>query len=142
MIDDPTIVIKTIDATVALNTMTRTRGATSPMTKRMTPGTITSRKIATGPCIMTSPLCQVPEICPEKGVNLVPDLLHVCILGLALAQAAGATTTIMSTMTIASQVQPSSMGICIPRTTMMDIPIASTKKTIFATFSAPKAKKK
>ena len=43
---------------------------------------------------MTSPLCQAPAICPEEGVNLVPD--HLCTLvlalGLALAQAAGATT--------------------------------------------------
>jgi hypothetical protein len=54
---------------------------------------------------MTSPLCQVPAIRPEEGVNLVPD--HLCTLGLALgfalAQAAGAKTTIMSTKTIASQ---------------------------------------
>jgi hypothetical protein len=44
---------------------------------------------------MTSPLCQAPATCPDEGVNLAPDLFHV--LGLTLAQAAGATTTIMST---------------------------------------------
>jgi hypothetical protein len=53
---------------------------------------------------MTSTLCQVSAICPEEGVNLVPD--HRCALGLALilAQAAGATTTIMLTKTTASRV--------------------------------------
>ncbi len=54
---------------------------------------------------MTSPLCQAPAICPEEGVNLVPDLLCALVLVLALAhaQAAGATTTIMSNKMIASQ---------------------------------------
>jgi hypothetical protein len=52
---------------------------------------------------MTSPLCQAQAICPEEGVNLVQDLLCtlVLILGLALAQAAGATKIIMLTMMIA-----------------------------------------
>ncbi len=58
---------------------------------------------------MTSPLCQALAICPEEGVDLVPD--HLCALGLALTQAAGATTTIMSTKMIASQVQLPSTGI-------------------------------
>jgi hypothetical protein len=91
IIDDPTIVIETIDATIALNAMTRTQRVPSPMTRRMIAGAITSRKRATRPCIMTSPLCQALAICPEEGVDLVPDLL--CILGPVLAQAAGATTT-------------------------------------------------
>jgi hypothetical protein len=84
---------------------------------------------------MTSPLCQVPEICPEEGVDLIPDYLCALVLalGLAIAQAAGATTTIMLTKMIPSQVQPPSMGIhpsmgiCTPRTTMMDITIARIK---------------
>jgi hypothetical protein len=84
---------------------------------------------------MTSPLHQAPAICLEEGVDLVPD--HLCALvlalGLALAQAAGATTTIMLTKMIASQVQPPSTGIhpstgiCTPRMTMMHITIARTK---------------
>jgi hypothetical protein len=84
---------------------------------------------------MTSPLCQAPAICPEEGVDLVPD--HLCALslslGLALAKAAGATTTIMSTKTLTSQVQPPNMsihpstGIRTPRMTMMDITITQTK---------------
>jgi hypothetical protein len=53
---------------------------------------------------MTSTLCQVPAICREEGVNLVSD--HLCALvlalGLALAQAAGVTTTIMLIKTTAS----------------------------------------
>jgi hypothetical protein len=44
---------------------------------------------------MTSPFCQAWGIRPEKGVALAQDLLCALILGLALAQAAGATTTIM-----------------------------------------------
>jgi hypothetical protein len=44
---------------------------------------------------MTSPLCRVRATCPEKGVTLAQDLLCTLILDLALAQAAGATTTIM-----------------------------------------------
>jgi hypothetical protein len=53
---------------------------------------------------MTSPLCRAPAICPEEGVNLIQDLICalVLVLGLALAQAAGAMTTIMSTMMNAS----------------------------------------
>ncbi len=74
---------------------------------------------------MTSPLCQALAICPEEGVDLVPDLLCVFVLDLALAQAAGAATTIMLTKMIATQ--PSSAGICTPRTTMTDIIIARTK---------------
>jgi hypothetical protein len=84
---------------------------------------------------MTSPLCQAPAICPEEGVDLVPDHLRTLVLalGLALAHAAGATTTIMLTKTIASRVQPPSTsihpstGLCTPRTMMMDITIARTK---------------
>jgi hypothetical protein len=53
---------------------------------------------------MTSPLHQAPTIKPGEGADLVPD--HLCALGLALAQEAGATTTIMSTKTMTSQVQP------------------------------------
>ncbi len=78
---------------------------------------------------MTSPLCLAPAIPPEEGVNLVPDLLSalVLVLGLTLAQAAGATTTIMSNKMIASQAQPPSAGIHTPRTTMTDITIAQTR---------------
>jgi hypothetical protein len=80
---------------------------------------------------MTSPLCQVPVICPEEGVNLVQDLLCALVLGLALAQAAGATPIIMLTKMIASQAQPPSAGICTPRMTMTDIIIARTKRIPF-----------
>jgi hypothetical protein len=51
---------------------------------------------------MTSPLCQVPAICPEEEVDLVPDLLCALALVLALSQAAGATKTIMLNNMIAS----------------------------------------
>jgi hypothetical protein len=44
---------------------------------------------------MTSPLHQAQAISPEKGVALAQDLFCALVLGLALAQAAGAMTTIM-----------------------------------------------
>jgi hypothetical protein len=55
---------------------------------------------------MTSPLHQAPAICPEEGVDLVPDLLHALVLILPLTQAAGATKTIMSNNMIASRARP------------------------------------
>jgi hypothetical protein len=60
---------------------------------------------------MTSP--QAPAIFPKEGVNLIPDHLHtfIHVLGLALAQAAGVTITIMLIKTTASQLQHPSMGI-------------------------------
>jgi hypothetical protein len=94
-IANPTIVIKTIDATIVLDTTTRTQRAISPTTRRMITSAITSRKKATRPCIMTSPLCQARAACLEKGVVLVQDLLHALVLGLALARAAEATITTM-----------------------------------------------
>ena len=81
---------------------------------------------------MTSPLHQAPAICPEEGVDLVPDLLHALALVLALAQAAGATKTIMSNIMIASQAQPPNGGVCIPRTMMMDITIIRTRAIAFS----------
>jgi hypothetical protein len=128
MINNLTIVIETINAAITLDATTRMQGARSPTTRRMIAGAITSRKRATRPWIMTSPLCQVPAICPEEGVNLVPD--HLCALGLALAQAVGATPIIMSTKMIASQVQTPRMGIhpstgiCTLRRTITGITIA------------------
>jgi hypothetical protein len=80
---------------------------------------------------MTSPFHRALAICSEEGVNLVPDLLCTLVLILTLAQAAGATTTIMSNNMIASQAQPPNAGICTPRTTMMDITIARTKAILF-----------
>jgi hypothetical protein len=82
---------------------------------------------------MTSP--QAPAICPNKGVDLVPD--HLCALvitlGLALTQAAGATATTTLTKMTASQVQPpsngiyQSTGICTPKMMMTDTFIDRTK---------------
>ncbi len=92
-----TIVIKTINATIALDVMTRTQKASSPTTRRMIPSMITLRRGVTRPCIMTSPPSQAPAIHPEKGVDLVQDLLCTLDLGLGLAQAARARTIIMST---------------------------------------------
>ncbi len=53
---------------------------------------------------MTSPLHQALAIPPKERVDLIPDHLHALglALDLGLAQAAGATTTIMLTKTIAS----------------------------------------
>ncbi len=78
---------------------------------------------------MTSPLPQAPAICPEEGVDLIQDLLQVLvlILGLALAQAAGAKATIILNKMIASQAQPPSVVICTPRTMRTDITITQTR---------------
>jgi hypothetical protein len=74
---------------------------------------------------MTSPLSQAPAIFPEKELNLVQDVLHALKRGLALAQAAKATTTIMLTKMIAGQIHPSSAGThTSPRVTMADAFIA------------------
>jgi hypothetical protein len=65
---------------------------------------------------------------PEKEVNLIQDLLCALNLGLALAQADGATTTIMSTKMIANRVQSPSAGTRTPpRVMTADAFIALTK---------------
>jgi hypothetical protein len=95
---------------------------------------------------MTSPLCQAPPICLKEGVDLIPDHLHALSLALALVQAIGATTIIMLTKMIASQVQPPGegihpcMGICTPRTTMTDITITRTKAILFCHLLHSKSK--
>jgi hypothetical protein len=100
-------------------------------TRRMIASTITSRKRATRLCTMTSPLCQAPAICPGEVVDLIPDLLCALALILALAQAAGATKTIMLNNMIASQAQPPNAGVHIKRTMMTDITIAWTRAITF-----------
>jgi hypothetical protein len=80
---------------------------------------------------MTSPLSQAPAIHPEKEVDLVQDLLCALNLGLALAQAARATTTIMLTKMIASQAQSQCPSIHTPKTKMTDTTIAQTKMILF-----------
>jgi hypothetical protein len=100
---------------------------------------------------MASP--QVPAIRPKEGVDLVPDHLHALdlVLGLALAQAAGATATIMLIKMTASLVQHPSKGIhpsmgtrTPPRVTMADASFITRTKsdTVLAPFCALKAKKK
>ncbi len=131
-IANPTIVIKMIDATIALDVTTRTQRAASPTKRRMIASAITLRKRATWPCIMTSPLCQARAICPEEGVVLDQDLLRTLILGLALAQAAGATTITMWLRTIASQARSPSTGTrSPPRVMTVDISIALIRAILF-----------
>jgi hypothetical protein len=123
-----TTVIKTTNAMIALDVTTRTQKVPSPTTRRMIASAITRRKRATRPCIMTSPLSQAPAICSEKEVDLVQDFLRTLNFGLALAQAAGAMTTIMSTKMTTSRAQPPSAGTRTPpRVTMADAFIALTK---------------
>ncbi len=81
---------------------------------------------------MTSPLCPASEICPEEGVDLVPDLLCALALALALAQVAGAMKTIMLNNMIASQAQPPNAGVLILRMMMMDITILRTRAIDFS----------
>jgi hypothetical protein len=57
MIANLTIFIETINTTIFLAAKTRTQRAASPTKRRMIASVITSRKRATRPCIMTSPLC-------------------------------------------------------------------------------------
>jgi hypothetical protein len=78
---------------------------------------------------MTSPLCQAPAACPEKGVDL--DLCRALDLVLALAQAAEATKTIMSNNMIRSRAQRPNAGVRTPRTMTMDITIAQTRAIVF-----------
>jgi hypothetical protein len=81
---------------------------------------------------MTSPLSQALAIHPEREVDLVQDLLHTLNLGLAIAQAVGATTIIMLIKMIASQAQPLSASTGTPsRVTMVDAFIALTKAIVF-----------
>ncbi len=81
---------------------------------------------------MTCHLSRAPAICPEKEVDLVQDLSRALNLGLALAQAVRATTTIMSIKLIASQAQPPSAGTCTPLiVTMADAFIALAKAILF-----------
>jgi hypothetical protein len=133
MIPNLTIIIKMIHAMIVVNATTSTQRATSPTTRRMIASVITPKKRVTRPCTMTGPLCHAPAIHPKEGVNRVQDLLRalILLLGVALAQAAGATTTVMLTKMIASQAQPQSMGFCALRTTMTDITIARTKAILF-----------
>jgi hypothetical protein len=67
----------------------------------------------------------------EEGVNLVPDLICALALVLALAQAAGATKTIMSNNMIANQAQPPNAGVRILKMMMADITIARTRAIAF-----------
>jgi hypothetical protein len=80
MIANLIIVIKTINAMIVVEATIRMQGTTSPTTRRMIASAITSRKRVTRLCTMTSPLCRAPAICPEKGVYLVPDILHTLAL--------------------------------------------------------------
>ncbi len=64
----------------------------------------------------------------KKEVNFIQDLLCALDLGLALAQAARATTIILSTKMTIGQICPSSAGTCTPpRVMMADAFIAPTK---------------
>jgi hypothetical protein len=93
----------------------------------MITSTITSRKRARRPCTMTSSLCRGWAIHPPKGVALNQDLLCARILGLALAQAAGARTITLRLKMTASQARSPRAGTCIsPRVIMADLSIALT----------------
>jgi hypothetical protein len=125
------IVIGTTNTTIALDMTTRTPHSPGPTTRKMIASAITLRKRAMRPCIMTSPLSQSLAIYPERGVDLVQDLLHALNLGLALAQAVRATNTITLTKMIASKAQPPSTSCTPPRVTMADTFIALTKAIAF-----------
>jgi hypothetical protein len=128
MTDNPTIIIEMINATINLVAMTRTIRATSPMRRRMIASAITPRKRVTRPCTMTSSLCQVRTPRSEKGFALTQNILLTLVPVLALAQAAGPTTTIMWLAMIASQAHSPSVGTRTPpRAMTMDVSIALTR---------------
>ncbi len=79
-IADLIFVIKTINPMVGVDADTRTQGTTSHTTRRMIASAITSRKRATRPCTMASPLCQAPAICPEKELILISFALLLLFL--------------------------------------------------------------
>jgi hypothetical protein len=89
---------------------------------------ITSRKRAK----RISPLHQARAIHPEEGVILTQDLLHTLVLGLALAQAAGATTITMWLRMTTSGARSPSAGTRTPLRVMTgDIFIALTRVKLF-----------
>jgi hypothetical protein len=124
----------------------------SPTTRRMIASAITSRKRVTRPCTMTSP--QAPAIRPKEGVDLVPDHLRalVLVLVLGLAQAAGATATSNhhddqdDRKPSAAPKQGYSSKHGYSYSSESDdggrIHCPDKSNTVFATFSAPKTKKK
>ncbi len=130
--DNPTIVIKMIDATIVLVAMTRSLRTASPTRRRMIASVISPRKRVTRPCTTTSPLCWAQTPYPKKGVALAQDFFRALGLGLAHAWAAGATKTIMWLMVIASQEHSLSMGIYTPpRVMTADVSIALTRAIPF-----------
>jgi hypothetical protein len=78
------------------------------------------------------PLCWAWAIRLEEGVVLAQDLLCALVLGLTLAQAAGATTITMRLRMTASQARSPSMGTRTPpRVMTADVSIALTRAIPF-----------
>jgi hypothetical protein len=69
--DNPTIVIKKINPTIILVATAGTIRATSPMKRRRIASAITSRKRATRPCTMTSPLLERGHLVWKKELLLL-----------------------------------------------------------------------
>ncbi len=135
MTDDMTIVNEMIDTAITLIAKTRTTRTKSPMRIRMIASAITSRKIATRPCIMTSPLCQVQIPHQKKGVTPIQDLVLALVLVLALAGAAatGAMLTIMWLAMTASWADTPSASTRTPLTMMtMDISITLARAILIS----------
>jgi hypothetical protein len=81
--------------------------------------------------------------CLEEGVVLAQDLFCTLILGLALAQAAGATTITMWLRTIASQARSPRAGTrSPPRVMTADISIALIRAILFLPPSLPQRQRK
>ncbi len=92
---------------------------------------------------MTSPHWQARAICLEKGVVLPQELPHTLVLGLALAQAAGATTITMWLRMTASRARSPSVGTCTSlRVMTADVSIARTKAIHFCHFLCSNSKEK
>jgi hypothetical protein len=92
---------------------------------------------------MTSPLSQAPANSPEKEVDLVQDLLCTLDLGLTLAQAAGATTITYVNQDDRRPNSPLKRGYSYSSESDDGghIHCPDKNNTVFATFSAPSAKR-
>jgi hypothetical protein len=127
MTNNATIIIKAINATNILVAMTRTIRATSPMRRRMIASVNFKIKSDKAMHNNQSSLSSADTL-SKKVVTLPQDLLHALVPILALAWVAGATTTIMCLMMIASWAHSLSAGTRTPpRAMTADTSIALTR---------------
>ncbi len=141
-IADLTIVIETIDITIILIAAIKTQRTASPTKTRMITSVITSTKRPMRPCTMTSPLCRAQATHPEKGVTLAQGPLSCsCSQSCSCSSSRSYDNHHVATDDCKPSALPkcgylyskdNNEGHCHP---------PDKDDTIFATFSAPLAKK-